>query len=195
MATNWLRKPWLYLALSVVVFAVIVGLVAVHLEGNVASQVQSPSRQLLIGTWKSASGAVLRLNPDGTFASQGLSARAGESSTLNIPPSGTGRWHVGPVPEEPPGVVFAFARNVQMELLVERVGGPGHVLRQGRPGRRGQRSVPIHQGQRRRTRLTQRSRGLGDSGGPAAARAIFLVAGAPLVSRAAAHPFGPPVMY
>lgn len=127
MATNWLRKPWLYLALSVVVFAVIVGLVAVHLEGNVASQVQSPSRQLLIGTWKSASGAVLRLNPDGTFASQGLSARAGESSTLNIPPSGTGRWHVGPVPEEPPGVVFAFARNVQMELLVERV-GPALVM-------------------------------------------------------------------
>lgn len=81
-----------------------------------------PSRQMMIGTWRSPSGAVLTLRSDGTFASRGLSASAGESSTENIPAEGTGEWHVGPVPAEPAGVIFDFSPKVFMELLVERVG-------------------------------------------------------------------------
>lgn len=77
---------------------------------------------MIVGTWKRLSGAMLRLKPDGTFAAQGLPPSVGESSTLNIPPSGQGRWHVGPVPAEPSGVVFDFSRTVQMGFLAERIG-------------------------------------------------------------------------
>ncbi|HET9898140.1 MAG TPA: hypothetical protein VFQ44_24690 [Streptosporangiaceae bacterium] len=122
MATDWLRKPWLYLVLTALLLAAAVGIVAVRLEASATSPIAVPTRQQVIGTWKSPSGAVLRLNPDGTFTARGLPASAGESSTLNIPPSGGGHWHVGPVPAEPPGVVFDFSRTVSMELLAERVG-------------------------------------------------------------------------
>lgn len=85
----------------------------------------APTRSLVMGTWRGATGAVLVLRPDGTFTERGLASDAGESSTLNIPASGSGRWSIGPQSGSA-GVTFDFAPSfslrVQMVLLVERVG-------------------------------------------------------------------------
>jgi hypothetical protein len=73
------------------------------------------------GTWRSSSGALLILRPDGSFSARGLLPDAGESSYGTVPMECSGRWHVGPVPTEPPGVVFDFSPKVHMELLVDRL--------------------------------------------------------------------------
>jgi hypothetical protein len=107
------------LALAVVATAAVVLVVVAQLAGPAGI---TPSRQMVIGTWSSASRATLTLNADGTFTARGLPANAGESSYGTVPSQGSGRWHVGPVPAEPPGVIFDFSPAVQMELLVEREG-------------------------------------------------------------------------
>jgi hypothetical protein len=80
-----------------------------------------PSGSMMIGTWRSSSGALLILQPDGSFSAPRLLPDAGEPSYGTVPIEGSGRWHVGPVSAEPPGVVFDFSLKVQMELLVERL--------------------------------------------------------------------------
>ena len=81
-----------------------------------------PSRSTVIGTWQSHSGAVLTLRPDGTFVAARLPADFGGFPAGALPRSGSGQWHVGPVPAEPPGVIFNFSKRLWVELLVERLG-------------------------------------------------------------------------
>jgi hypothetical protein len=114
---RWRRR---LLALAAVVVAGVVGL-AVYAELTNPNPI-TPSRQMMIGTWRDPSGATLTLNSDGTFLARALPADAGESSYGEVPSQGSGRWRVGSVPAEPAGVIFNFSARVQMELLVERVG-------------------------------------------------------------------------
>jgi hypothetical protein len=104
------------LALAAAVVVAIVGVI-VYSEAS-APNPFLPSRSMMIGTWQSASGAVITLRPDGTFTARGLPANAGESAYGTVP---SGSWRVGPVHAEPSGVIFDFSPAVQMELLVERV--------------------------------------------------------------------------
>lgn len=83
-----------------------------------------PSRSMMVGAWRSSSGAVTTLHPDGTFTERGLPSNAGVSSTLNIPADGSGMWRIGP-PGQPAGVTFDFVPSAEpmvIVLLVERLG-------------------------------------------------------------------------
>jgi hypothetical protein len=107
------------LVLATVVVVVVIG-VAVYSQ-LAASNPFTPSRSAMIGTWRSSSGAVLTLRPDGMFTAGHLPADPGEESYGLVPATGSGRWHVGPVVAEPAGVVFDFSPTVQMELLTEHL--------------------------------------------------------------------------
>jgi hypothetical protein len=113
---------WAILAALVLVVAVVAVACAAGLTGPTSI---TPTRSMVIGTWRSSSGAVLVLRPDGTFTARGVPGNAGESSTLNIPADGSGRWSVGPHSGSV-GVTFdyapSFSLRVQMVLLVERLG-------------------------------------------------------------------------
>lgn len=63
-----------------------------------------PARSVMVGSWRSPTGAVLALRGDGTFTARGLPGNAGEAASLDIPSSGDGRWHVGSYQGEPAGV-------------------------------------------------------------------------------------------
>lgn len=117
------RLLWAVLGIGALAMA---GALAVVVCSEVAGARQFlPSPSIMTGTWRSASGAVLTLRPDGTFTERGLPTNAGEGSSLNIPAEGDGRWDVGPKGVSA-GVTFDFAPSfsmkVQMVLLVERVG-------------------------------------------------------------------------
>ncbi len=121
------RRRWrrMLLALGAAVAAAAVG-VAVYAELTAAHPF-TLSRSMVVGTWRNNSGATLTLRSDGAFTARGLPAHAGETSYGTVPHQGSGRWHLGPVPAEPPGVIFDFSPKVQMELLVERL-GPAVVM-------------------------------------------------------------------
>jgi hypothetical protein len=113
---GWRRK------LLVLVSVVVVVCVGVAIYADLTQpQPFPPSRSMVIGTWRSATGAVLLLRPDGTFTGRSLPADFGASPSA-VPSSGSGHWHVGPVPAEPAGVVFNFSKKLWVELLVERMG-------------------------------------------------------------------------
>jgi hypothetical protein len=112
------RRRLLWLAALVVVAAIGV---AVYSELTVA-RLFTPSRSMMIGTWRSPSGAVLTLKSNGIFTARALPADFGASPIGSMPSSGDGVWHIGPVPTEPPGVVFNFSKKLWVELFVEHVG-------------------------------------------------------------------------
>lgn len=114
----WRQRRRLLILAATPMVAIVIGVV-VYSEAS-APNPFLPSRSMMIGTWRSATGAVLVLQPDGTFTAHGLPAGAGESSYGTVPSQGSGRWHIGSVPAEPSGVIFQFSATVQMELVVER---------------------------------------------------------------------------
>jgi hypothetical protein len=80
----------------------------------------APTRSMMIGTWRSASGAELTLRSDGTFTARSLPNDFG-GFLSGVPTHGSGVWHV--TLTAPPGVVFDFLSGVskaEEELFVER---------------------------------------------------------------------------
>ncbi len=82
----------------------------------------TPTRSMVTGTWRGATGAVLVLRPDGTFTARALPSDFGGTPGW-APAQGSGTWHLPPA-RSLGSVVFDFASlpNTEFALGVERLG-------------------------------------------------------------------------